>query len=44
MKLPDLQMLAHWLDPALVATVETRRRKKKNGSGAVSWQHCKLCG
>ena len=29
MKLPDLQMLAHWLDPALVATVETRRRKKK---------------
>ena len=29
MKLPDLQMLAHWLDPALVATLETRRRKKK---------------
>lgn len=29
MKQPDLQMLAHWLDPALVATVETRRRKKK---------------
>ena len=29
MKLPDLQMLAHWLDPDLVATLETRRRKKK---------------
>jgi len=29
MKQPDLQMLAHWLDPALVATVETRRRVKK---------------
>ena len=29
MKLPDLQMLAHWLDPALVATLETRRRRKK---------------
>ena len=29
MKLPDLQMLAHWLDPALVATLETRRRLKK---------------
>ena len=29
MKLTDLQMLAHWLDPALVATVESRRRKKK---------------
>ena len=29
MKLPDLRMLAHWLDPALVATLETRRRLKK---------------
>ena len=29
MKLPDLQMLAHWLDPALVSTLETRRRLKK---------------
>ncbi len=29
MKQPDLQMLSHWLDPALVATLETRRRKKK---------------
>ncbi len=29
MKLPDLQMLARWLDPALVATLETRRRMKK---------------
>ena len=29
MKPPDLQMLAHWLDPALVATLETRRRIKK---------------
>ena len=29
MKQPDLRMLAHWLDPALVATLETRRRKKK---------------
>lgn len=28
MKLPDLQMLAHWLDPVLVAALETRRRKK----------------
>ncbi len=28
MKLPDLQMLAHWLDPALVKALETRRRKK----------------
>jgi hypothetical protein len=26
---PDLQMLAHWLDPAIVATLETRRRRKK---------------
>ncbi len=24
-----LRMLANWLDPALVATLETRRRKKK---------------
>ena len=29
MKLPDLQMLTQWLDPALVATLETRRRLKK---------------
>ena len=29
MNKPDLQMLAHWLDPALVATLETRRRLKK---------------
>ena len=29
MKQPDLQMLAHWFDPALVATLETRRRLKK---------------
>ena len=29
MKQPDLQMLANWLDPALVATLETRRRLKK---------------
>ena len=26
---PDLQLLARWLDPALVATLETRRRLKK---------------
>ena len=29
MKKPDLRMLAQWLDPALVATLETRRRLKK---------------
>jgi hypothetical protein len=29
MQQPDLQMLAHWLDPALVAALETRRRVKK---------------
>lgn len=29
MKQPDLRMLARWLDPALVATLETRRRLKK---------------
>ena len=29
MKLPDLQMLAHWLEPALVSTLDARRRKKK---------------
>jgi len=29
MKQPDLRMLAHWLDPALVKTLETRRRLKK---------------
>lgn len=29
MKQPDLQMLTKWLDPALVATLETRRRLKK---------------
>ncbi len=29
MKLPDLQMLAHWLDPTVVATLDTRRRLKK---------------
>jgi hypothetical protein len=29
MQQPDLRMLAHWLDPALVATLETRRRLKK---------------
>jgi hypothetical protein len=29
MKQPDLRTLAHWLDPALVATLETRRREKK---------------
>ena len=29
MKLPDLQMLAHWLEPALVSTLDDRRRKKK---------------
>ena len=29
MQQPDLQMLAHWLDPALVAALETRRRLKK---------------
>lgn len=28
MKNPDLRMLAQWLDPALVATLETRRRLK----------------
>jgi hypothetical protein len=28
MKKPDLTMLAQWLDPALVATLETRRRLK----------------
>ena len=26
---PDLQLFAHWLDPALVSTLETRRRLKK---------------
>ncbi len=26
---PDLRTLAHWLDPALVAELETRRRLKK---------------
>ena len=29
MKKPDLQMLAQWLDPAIVAALETRRRIKK---------------
>ena len=29
MKKPDLQMLAQWLDPAIVAALETRRRMKK---------------
>jgi len=29
MKKPDLKMLAQWLDPAIVATLETRRRLKK---------------
>ena len=29
MKQPDLRMLAQWLDPVLVATLETRRRLKK---------------
>jgi hypothetical protein len=29
MQQPDLRMLAHWLDPALVAALETRRRLKK---------------
>jgi len=29
MQQPDLQMLANWLDPALVAALETRRRLKK---------------
>ena len=29
MKKPDLQMLAQWLDPAVVAALETRRRMKK---------------
>ena len=29
MKKPDLQLLAQWLDPAIVAALETRRRKKK---------------
>jgi len=29
MNQPDLRMLAHWLDPALVTTLETRRRLKK---------------
>ena len=26
---PDLQLFAHWLDPALVSTLETRQRLKK---------------
>ena len=42
MKKPDLKMLAQWLDPAIVATLETRR--KMNGTGVVSWQRYKLCG
>ncbi len=29
MKKPDLQMLANWLEPALVATLDARRRLKK---------------
>ena len=29
MKKPDLQMLAQWLDPAIVAALETQRRMKK---------------
>ena len=29
MKKPDLRMLAQWLDPAIVAALETRRRIKK---------------
>ena len=29
MKKPDLKMLAQWLDPAIVATLETRRQMKK---------------
>jgi len=29
MKQPDLQMLANWLEPALVATLDARRRLKK---------------
>ena len=40
MKKPDLQMLAQWLDPAVVAALDTRRRM----NGVVSWQLCKLCG
>ena len=34
---PDLRLLAHWLDPALVSVLESRRRLKKE------WQrHRKL--
>ncbi len=29
MKKPDLQMLAQWLDPTIVAALETRRQMKK---------------
>ena len=29
MKNPDLQLLAQWLDPAIVAALEARRRMKK---------------
>ena len=29
MQRPDLRLLAQWLDPALVATLQTRRRLKK---------------
>jgi hypothetical protein len=29
---PDLQLLAHWLDPVLVSTLEGRRRLKKEWS------------
>jgi hypothetical protein len=29
MQQPDLRMLTQWLDPALVAALETRRRQKK---------------
>jgi len=37
MKQPDLQMLAQWLDPALVSELETRRRLKNEW-----WRHRKL--
>ncbi|CAB1085542.1 hypothetical protein D1AOALGA4SA_13029 [Olavius algarvensis Delta 1 endosymbiont] len=43
MKIPDLQMLAHWLEPPDGETGNSPT-EKKNGSGAVSWQYCKLCG
>ena len=41
---PDLRLLTQWLDPALVSGLEGRRRLKKSGTVAASWQLWKRCG